>query len=63
MAGYATTEAFDENIVYDAFKKSSHGVGFEVDDIKHLFKKALESKLMIEEVLGEKRKYFMLSVR
>jgi hypothetical protein len=37
-------------------KSVYHGVGIQIDDIKYLFSKALESKQIIENMLGEKRK-------
>eukprot|EP00957_Ditylum_brightwellii_P023082 1741418-Ditylum_brightwellii.AAC.1 len=44
--------------MYEPFNKYSSGTGIKADDIKHLFNKALESKLMIETMLVEKRKRF-----
>eukprot|EP00957_Ditylum_brightwellii_P188136 14322568-Ditylum_brightwellii.AAC.1 len=38
------------------FKKSRHGAAIQTDDIKYLFNKALETKLKIEKILGEKKK-------
>ena len=57
MADNAMASAFDgKKSVYKAFKKFDHGVRIQIDGIKYLFSKALESKQMIENMLGEKRK-------
>eukprot|EP00957_Ditylum_brightwellii_P171263 13037205-Ditylum_brightwellii.AAC.1 len=57
MAENATTPALDEKTsVYDAFKKSRHSNGIDVSEYKYMFYKALETKLMLEEMIGNKRK-------
>eukprot|EP00957_Ditylum_brightwellii_P146461 11151067-Ditylum_brightwellii.AAC.1 len=57
MAENATTPAFDgKTSVYDVFKNSRHSNGIDVSEYKHLFCKALDTKLMVEEIIGNKRK-------
>eukprot|EP00957_Ditylum_brightwellii_P163341 12437389-Ditylum_brightwellii.AAC.1 len=52
-----TTPVFDgKKSVYDAFKSSSHSNGIDVSEYKYMFCKALESKLMVEEMIGYNRK-------
>eukprot|EP00957_Ditylum_brightwellii_P131406 10021530-Ditylum_brightwellii.AAC.1 len=56
MAENATTTAFDgKTSVYEAFKNSSHGNGIDVSEYKNMLRKALGAKLMVEEIIGNKR--------
>eukprot|EP00957_Ditylum_brightwellii_P192464 14653251-Ditylum_brightwellii.AAC.1 len=57
MAENATTPALDgKKSVYDAFKNSSHSNGIDVSEYKYIFHKELDTKLMIEEMIDNKRK-------
>ena len=57
MAENATTPALDgKKSVYDAFKNSNHSNGINVSEYKYMFCKALDTKLMVEEMISNKRK-------
>ena len=57
MAENATTPALDgKKSVYDAFKNSRHSNGIDVSEYKYMFHKALDTKLMVEVIIGNKRK-------
>eukprot|EP00957_Ditylum_brightwellii_P198376 15116960-Ditylum_brightwellii.AAC.1 len=57
MADNVTTSAFDgKKSVYEAFKNSSHSNGIDVLEYKYMFCKALEIKLMVEEMIVYNRK-------
>eukprot|EP00957_Ditylum_brightwellii_P138978 10592892-Ditylum_brightwellii.AAC.1 len=57
MAENATTPALNgKKSVYDAFKNSSCSNGIGVSEYKYMFHKALDTKLMVEEMIGNKRK-------
>eukprot|EP00957_Ditylum_brightwellii_P212097 15366961-Ditylum_brightwellii.AAC.1 len=57
MADNATTTAFDgKTSVYKVFKNSSHSNGIDVSEYKYMFCNALYTKLMVEEIIGNKRK-------
>eukprot|EP00957_Ditylum_brightwellii_P158317 12051051-Ditylum_brightwellii.AAC.2 len=53
----ATTAAFDgKTSVYEAFKNSSHSNGIDVSEYRYMFRKALDTTLMVEEIICNKRK-------
>eukprot|EP00957_Ditylum_brightwellii_P054776 4151065-Ditylum_brightwellii.AAC.1 len=57
MVEYATTPALDgKKSVYNVFKNSSHSNGIDVLEYKHMLCKELDTKLMLEEIIGIKRK-------
>eukprot|EP00957_Ditylum_brightwellii_P013446 1015008-Ditylum_brightwellii.AAC.1 len=57
MAENATTPAFDGRIsVYDASKKPSHSNGIDISEYKYMFRKTLDTKLMVYDIIGNKRK-------
>eukprot|EP00957_Ditylum_brightwellii_P205345 15343473-Ditylum_brightwellii.AAC.1 len=57
MAENATTPELDgKKSVYDAFKNSNHSNGIGVLEYKYMFHKALDTKLMIEKMIGNKKK-------
>eukprot|EP00957_Ditylum_brightwellii_P097286 7409508-Ditylum_brightwellii.AAC.1 len=57
MAENATTPALDgEKSVYDVFKNSRHSNGIAVSEYKYMFYKALDTKLMVEKIICNKRK-------
>eukprot|EP00957_Ditylum_brightwellii_P183163 13951283-Ditylum_brightwellii.AAC.1 len=57
MAENAITPAVDgKKSVYDAFRNSRHSNGIDVSEYKSMFCKALNTKLMVEEMISNKRK-------
>eukprot|EP00957_Ditylum_brightwellii_P120919 9222328-Ditylum_brightwellii.AAC.1 len=57
MVENTTTPPLDgKKSVYDAFKNSGHSNGIDVSEYKYMFHKALDTKLMLEEIIGCKRK-------
>eukprot|EP00957_Ditylum_brightwellii_P030474 2307581-Ditylum_brightwellii.AAC.1 len=57
MTENATSPAFDgKKSVYEAFKNSNHSNGINVSEYKYNFCKALESKIMVDEMIGYSRK-------
>eukprot|EP00957_Ditylum_brightwellii_P112218 8555519-Ditylum_brightwellii.AAC.1 len=56
-ADNATKPAFEgRKSVYEAFKNSSHSNGVDMSEYKYMFCKALDTKLMVDEMIGYKRK-------
>eukprot|EP00957_Ditylum_brightwellii_P070643 5367741-Ditylum_brightwellii.AAC.1 len=52
-----TTPALDwKKSVYDAFKNSSYSIAIDVSEYEYMVHKALNTKLMVEEIIGNKRK-------
>eukprot|EP00957_Ditylum_brightwellii_P061966 4702388-Ditylum_brightwellii.AAC.1 len=57
MAENATTTTLDgKKKVYDVFKNSSHSNVIDVSEYKYMFHKALDTNIMVEEMIGDKRK-------
>ena len=57
VAESATTPALDgKKSVYDAFKNSRHSNGIDVSEYKDMLHKALDTKLMVEVIIGNKQK-------
>eukprot|EP00957_Ditylum_brightwellii_P094737 7214640-Ditylum_brightwellii.AAC.1 len=57
MAVNATISAFDgKKSVYDVFKNSRHSNNIDVSEHKYMLHKALDTTLMVEERIGNKRK-------
>eukprot|EP00957_Ditylum_brightwellii_P180879 13780213-Ditylum_brightwellii.AAC.1 len=57
MAENVTATAFDrKKSVYGAFKNFSNSDSIDVSEYKYMFCKALDTKLMVEEIISNKRK-------
>eukprot|EP00957_Ditylum_brightwellii_P072795 5532479-Ditylum_brightwellii.AAC.1 len=57
MVDTATSPAFNgKKSVYDVFKNFSYSNRIDAAEYKYMFGKALESQLMVKEVIGSDRK-------